>query len=115
MRWAPEADADVPYDDFSTILGAIAERSPLLSRYVEKYFHDMVRHCTELFQVVAPGGLIHYIVGNSKFYDVLIPVERIYAGLFDAAGFVDTTVQVIRKRSSKKELFEYIVSARKPN
>ena len=57
---------------------------------------------------------MHYIVGNSKFYDVLLPVEHIYAALFAAAGFIDVDTRVIRKRTSKKELHEYVVSARKP-
>jgi hypothetical protein len=64
--------------------------------------------------VVKPGGSVHYIVGNSTFYGVLLPVERIYAELFAAAGFGDVDVRVIRKRTSKKELYEYLVSARKP-
>ncbi|MCC6444528.1 MAG: hypothetical protein IT210_13865 [Armatimonadetes bacterium] len=54
-----------------------------------------------------------YIVGNSKFYDVLLPVEEIFAALFKAAGFTGVNVHTLRKRTSKKELFEYIVSARK--
>ena len=59
-------------------------------------------------------AVTHYIVGNSKFYDMLLPVEAIFARLFQAAGFVDTEMYVIRKRSSKKELFEFVVSAKKP-
>jgi hypothetical protein len=74
----------------------------------------MVFHCRELFRVVKPGGSISYIVGNSKFYDVLLPVEEIFATLFRTSGFEDIDVRVIRKRTSKKELFEYVVSARKP-
>lgn len=81
---------------------------------MDKYFHDMVGHCESLFAVAAPGASIHYIVGNSKFYDVMLPVEGIYAAMFEASGFTEATVKTIRKRSSKKELFEYVVSARKP-
>jgi hypothetical protein len=86
----------------------------VLSRYVHKYFLDMARHCRGLFRAVAPGGTIHYIVGNSKFYDVVLPVEEIFAALFEAAGFTNTKIQSTRKRTSKKELFEFVVSARKP-
>jgi predicted methyltransferase len=74
----------------------------------------MEKHTKELFQVVKPGGRIHYIVGNSKFYDVMLPVESIFAALFEATGFVKTEVKTIRKRTSKKELFEFVVSAGKP-
>ncbi|HEV3261830.1 MAG TPA: hypothetical protein VG013_33580 [Gemmataceae bacterium] len=111
--WKADAGPAVPFGEFGAILEKIAERSVLLSRYVHKYFHDMVGHTRALFRVVKPGGTVHYIVGNSKFYDVLLPVEAIYAGLFEAAGFRDASVRMIRKRTSKKELFEFVVSARK--
>jgi len=113
-KWRPPVSAAAIPRDLVRILARIAERSPLLSRYVEKYFHDMAQHCRSLYEVVRPGGSIHYIVGNSKFYDVLLPVERLFAALFEAAGFEDASVQTLRKRTSKKELFEFLVTARRP-
>ncbi|MGH2535434.1 MAG: DNA methyltransferase [Thermomicrobiales bacterium] len=113
-KWTPEDNRKIQFTGFDDILEDIARHSHLLSRYVHKYFYDMVSHCNELFRVVKPGGTIHYIVGNSKFYDVMLPVESIFTSLFEAAGFEQADVRVIRKRTSKKELFEYVVSARKP-
>ena len=113
-KWQPPDDREVPYAELGDILARIAARSDVLSRYVHKYFLDMLDHCGELFEVVKPGGTIHYIVGNSKFYDVVLPVEAIYAGLFASAGFVGVTIETIRKRTSKKELYEFVVSAKKP-
>jgi hypothetical protein len=81
---------------------------------VHKYFRDMTDHVASLAGVLEPGATVHYIVGNSKFYDVLVPVERIYAALFEAHGLAGVRVETIRKRSSKRELFEYVVSARMP-
>jgi hypothetical protein len=112
-RWEPAPGERVPYRGFSTLIERIAERSPVLSRYVHKYFCDMTRHCQAIAALLEPSGSVHYIVGNSKFYDVLVPVERIFAALFRAAGLRDARVRAIRKRSSKRELFEYVVSARK--
>jgi DNA methylase len=114
-KWVPARPVDVPFNGFNKIVAAITETSPVLGRYVAKYFHDMIGHSESLFAVVAPGGRIHYIVGNSKFYDVMLPVERIYAAMFKSVGFTDVVVKAIRKRSSKKELFEFLVSARKPS
>jgi hypothetical protein len=113
-KWKPEAGATVPYEGFGDILRRIAARSDVLSRYVHKYFVDMARHCAGLFHGVRPGGGVHYIVGNSKFYDVLLPAQEILAALFADAGFTDVTTRATRKRTSKKELFEYVVSAQKP-
>jgi DNA modification methylase len=112
-RWQPPAGERVPHRGFAQLIAAIAERSPVLSRYVHKYFHDMTQHCLALGTLLKPGGSVHYIVGNSKFYDVLVPVERIFASLFRAAGLRSTQIRVLRKRSSKRELFEYLVSAHK--
>lgn len=113
-KWKPEADVPIPHPGFIEIIERIDERSPILSRYVHKYFYDMVKHIGGLFSVVRPGGSIHYIVGNSKFYDVLLPVEEIFASLFTSQGFEQVHITPIRKRSSKKELYEFVVSARKP-
>ena len=118
MRWNRPDGLEVPFEGFQNILTAIAnanvQSGPVLSRYVEKYFCDMVVHVNEIFSVVRPGGSVHYVVGNSKFYDVMLPVESIFAALFNSAGFVETRVETIRKRTSKKELFEYTVHARRP-
>jgi hypothetical protein len=113
-KWAPDSPREIPHPDFLHIISRIGERSDVLSRYVHKYFFDMIDHVISLKQIVAPRGTLHYIVGNSKFFDVLLPVERIYAGMFAEAGFSDVRVETMRKRSSKRELFEYVVSARQP-
>jgi hypothetical protein len=114
-KWRPPDDREIDYPGFREILARIAASSDVLSRYVHKYFLDMLDHCGELFAVVKPGGTVHYVVGNSKFYDVVLPVEAIYAALFASARFEDVAVETIRKRTSKKELYEFVVSARKPS
>jgi predicted methyltransferase len=79
-------------------------------KYVHKYFDDMGRHVRGIYKVVKNGGRVNYIVGNSKFYDVLLPVEQIFAAMFREVGFNHVDIRVLRKRTSKKELFEYLVS-----
>jgi hypothetical protein len=37
-----------------------------------------------LTQILARGARFHYAVGNSMFYDVLLPTEEIYAAMFEA-------------------------------
>lgn len=113
-KWEPDSSAEVPFREFPRILFNIERHRPTLSRYVHKYFVDMLHHSKSLHDVVAPGGTIHYVVGNSKYFDVLLPVEEIYAAMFDSVGFTNVTIEKLRKRSSKRELFEFLVSARKP-
>lgn len=113
-KWKPDTPGEVSFAGFEALLAAIGQKSEVLARYVHKYFHDMTAHCAGLYAVLKPGGTVHYIVGNSKFYDVVLPVEAIFAALFTAAGFRDARVETIRKRTSKKELYEFVVSAQKP-
>lgn len=112
--WTPSGHARIPFPHFDRIVHEIGQGHALLGRYVHKYFEDIKGHMVGLGQVLAPGARCHYIVGNSKFYDTMLPVERIFASLFADAGFVDVSVETIRKRTSKKELYEFVVRAHMP-
>ena len=110
-KW--EASEPIPHVGFTQLIALITERSEALGRYVHKYFHDMLVHVRSLVPRLAPGASLHYVVGNSKFYDWVVPVQDILAGIFRAEGLADVGARVLRKRSSKKELFEFVVTARK--
>ena len=84
----------------------------ILANYVAKYVEDMWEHFNSLVPVLREGSELHYIVGNSTFYGVLLSVERLYAAMLERLGFEDVKCRAIRKRNSKKELFEFDVSAR---
>jgi len=113
-KWEPSTSEQIPFAGFRAIVDEIGEEHPLLGRYVHKYFEDIQQHLRSLRKVLRPGARCYYVVGNSKFYGTLLPVERIYAALFGDLGFEDVHVETIRKRSSKKELFEYVVYATCP-
>lgn len=83
----------------------------LLSNYVLKYFDDMWMHFKMLRTSLAPRAEIHYIVGNSSFYGVLLPVEQILADMLNRLGFEHIRWIPLRKRNSKKELIEFDVVA----
>lgn len=104
----------VNHRGFIKMVDAIKEKSNVLGNYVHKYFVDISHHVESLLPHLAPGAKLFYIVGNSKFYETLVSVEEIYASIFRHAGLDNVAVTTLRKRNSKKELFEYIVSAEKP-
>jgi hypothetical protein len=83
----------------------------LLSNYVAKYFEDMHRHLRDVANLMTAAGTVHYIIGNSRFYDTVVPVERLFADMLTEAGFSNARITRIRKRNSKKELYEFDVSA----
>jgi hypothetical protein len=116
LQWERPGDIySPPY--FSDIIARIASaenaNGQLLARYVEKYFADMWLHLKGAVSPLASGGEVHYIVGNSTFYHVLLPVEQMYRDMLLELGLTDVAIKVLRKRNSKKELFEYEISGRK--
>jgi hypothetical protein len=113
QHWQPDTHQTAD-PSLITLVESIRLRSPVLANYVHKYFVDTDQHLQSVYAALAPGAPVFYVVGNSKFYDTLVPVDELYAHLLRKAGFVDTAVRIIRKRNSKKELYEYIVSAHKP-
>lgn len=83
----------------------------LMANYVCKYFHDMHLHFQNLRPYLKPGAVLSYIVGNSSFYGVQVPTEKLLGESLTSLGFTNVGSQVVRKRNSKKELFEYCVQA----
>jgi len=108
-HWQAQSFIDIP--SFYAMLDLVQAHSPLLANYLHKYFLDMSQHLQSLYPTLEPGAGVFYVVGNSKFYDVMVHTEQLYASLLAQAGFHRVEVRVIRKRNSKKELFEYVVSA----
>ena len=117
-NWTAKADCWLP-ERLAPILSEIAHcgnsNGVLLANYVAKYCEDMSRHFDGLRKVLSAGAHIHYIVGNSTFYGVLVPTEQLYAEMLLEYGFGDVKVRAIRKRNSKKELIEFDVSATWPD
>ena len=93
------------------IRAAHGKNGPLMANYVSKYFEDMARHLERVRGLLAPGADVHYIIGNSSFYGHLVPAERLYADLMTDLGYRNVGVRVLRKRNSKKELYEFDVFA----
>jgi hypothetical protein len=110
--WQPQQALDLPR--LRAITRRIALESPVLARYVERYFCDMDQHVAGVSRVLARGGEAHYVIGNSKFFDVMVPAEKLFAALFERHGFEQVKTRILRRRTSKKELFEFLVSARRP-
>lgn len=113
-KWKPNPGIVVPFNGFEKVVARIAADHPLLGNYVARYFEDMRLHTLSLDAVLTPGAEVYYVVGNSKFYGTLLHVEDIFAALFEVLGYERVAVEKIRKRSSKKELYEFLVRAKKP-
>ncbi len=113
-HWEPPIRVDIPDPTFLATVARISQHSRLLGTYVAKYFYDVLLHVQSLKPALAPGANVHYIVGNSRFYDVTLDTERLYAAILAAEGFHTVSIEPLRKRTSKKDLYEFVVSATAP-
>ena len=112
--WHPDPDRPIPFPKFERIVRRISAEQPILGNYVHRYFEDMAIHIESLVPALLPGARVRYVVGNSKFYDVMLPAEEIFCALFESAGLSNGRITEIRKRTSKRELYEYLVEATLP-
>jgi hypothetical protein len=60
------------------------------------------------------GASAHYIIGNSIFYGHEVRAQEFLAQQMAAAGLSEIHVAPLRKRNSKKGLFEFQVSGKRP-
>lgn len=111
-----ESDHSLPpyiYDIAEKISHADNKSAGLMSNYVLKYFEDMHKHLSSVYAGLASKGKVFYIIGNSNFYGVTVPAEKIYADTMTAIGFVNVAARIVRKRNCNKQLYEFIVSGQK--
>ncbi|MGK7904135.1 MAG: DNA methyltransferase [Hormoscilla sp.] len=95
----------------SDILQTKEKNALLMGNYVWKYFHDMHLHLQNLRPRLKKGAVLSYIVGNSSFYGVQVHTEQLLEDSLRSLGFTNIGSKIVRKRNSKKELFEYCVYA----
>lgn len=112
-----ESNGSLPqyvYDIANNISIADNKSAGLMANYVLKYFEDIRTHLNAVYSGLMAKGKIFYIIGNSSFYGVAVPAERIYVDIMQEIGFIDVKYKIVRKRNCNKQLYEFLVSARKP-
>jgi len=84
----------------------------LMANYVTKYFNDMYAHAREVSRISAPGARLAYVIGNSKFYGHPLPSDEMLAAIFRHYGFATEGIHKMRRRQSKRGLYESVVLMR---
>lgn len=111
-----ESDRTLPqyvYDIANEIADVDNKSAKLMANYVLKYFEDMRLHLSSVYDGLTSRGKVFYIIGNSNFYGITVPAERIYVDLMNDIGFIHTDFRIVRKRNSNKQLYEFMVTAQK--
>lgn len=112
--WSPAEGLYVP-----TVVKSVCRRigkedsanALIMTNYVRRYFEDISIHLTDIKRVMRRGGRIYYVIGNSSFYGHIVEAEKAYVDLLQHLGFRNPEAHTLRKRSSKSELFEFLVTA----
>jgi len=89
----------------------IGQHSHLMQNYVIKYFNDIEQHIESLMTFRRRSAPVAYVIGNSKFYKIVLPSDEILADIFEANGFQAISIERMRRRNSKSGLYEAIVFA----
>lgn len=115
--WEPGERAYIPsviHSVCQRISKECSDSAKLLKNYVLRYFVDITTHLSEMKRIVRGGGKLHYLVGNSSFYGHIVETEKAYVEILNYLGFRHPEAYALRKRNSKSELFEFVVSAERP-
>ncbi len=91
----------------------IHKNGDLMAYYVTKYFNDMYAHAEQIDRVCKRRCQLAYVIGNSKFYDNPLPSDEILARIFEYFGFILDRIDRMRRRQSKKGLYEAVVFMRR--
>ncbi len=113
-KWSPSHNCSMPTLDHivRNIRESGGTNCELMSIYGTKYFHDIDQHIASVRKSLNHNAEIHYVIGNSTLYEIHVPTHELYIESLKARGFVNVNSRPLRKRTSRKELFEYCVSAR---
>ena len=113
QQWKP-IEIELPpalNDVVEEIMATEEKNAHLMASYVLKYFHDMHLHLQSLRGSLRKGAVLTYIVGNSSFYGVQVRTDRLLEESMRILGYSNVGSRIVRKRNSKKELFEYCTYA----
>lgn len=114
-EWEPNNSpfSDSLEESIKKISKADNKHAKVMAKYVQKYFHDIFDHFKTIKPILASNAKLHYIIGNSTFYGVEVASDIIYMDILRKLGFKNIGSEIVRKRNSKKGLFEYLITAEK--
>ena len=112
-KWQP-VNTNLPerlYEVCEKIKTSEDKNSEVMNLYVHKYFDDMYSHLVTLCKSLNHSTKLNYIVGNSSFYGNFVDTEKILSESMHKIGYKRIQIQNIRRRNTKKGLYEFNVKA----
>jgi DNA modification methylase/methylase of polypeptide subunit release factors len=82
--------------------------NPKIPHMIAGYFEDMKSVLLELRRVVKPGGHVVFVVGNTRWGGVVVPVDHLLAQIAEENGFRPEKILVTRfKGNSPQQMAKY--------
>jgi hypothetical protein len=82
--------------------------NPKIPHMIAGYFEDMKSVLVELRRVVKPGGRVVFVVGNTRWGGVVVPVDHLLAKIAEENGFRPEKILVTRfKGNSPQQMARY--------
>ena len=109
------------YSQFSTV-ETVAEKLDIASKdkriptMVRHYFSDMFEVLNGVYKSLIPGGKLLLDIGDSRFYGVHVPTDRLLMDVAQEAGFTISGRHLLAKRMSrdKSDLVQVELVLEKP-
>lgn len=112
--WECDTNWSIPAclkDAVNKIKESDSKNGKTLAQYVLKFFYDIYLHFKNLTKNLENGCVLYYILGNSSFYGNMVHTDLIVCEIMKSLGYENPIAKIIRKRNSKKELFEFQIEA----
>lgn len=105
-------DADLSIDLKSSIpevnaiisnIELVEGNNPKIPQMIVGYFADLSATIRELARVVRPGGAIAFVVGNTRWGGVVIPIDHLLLAIGERSGFRAEQVLVSRLKGNSPQ------------
>jgi DNA modification methylase/SAM-dependent methyltransferase len=99
------------YEEVSKIIGALSlteNNNPKIPHMIAGYFEDLGLVIRELSRVVKKGGECAFVVANSRWGGIVVPVDHLLMKIAEQNGFEATRILVTRlKGNSPQQMRRY--------
>lgn len=92
--------------EINKIVDAISitpNNNPKIPNMVAEYFFDLGQAIKELARVVAPGGRCAFVVGNSRWGGIVVPVDHVIMKVAEKHGFIPERILVTRLKGNSPQ------------
>lgn len=77
--------------------------NPKIPHMVCGYFDDLAATLTSIYRVLKPGGLAAFVVGNTRWGGIVIPIDHLLLMIAEKAGFRSERILITRLKGNSPQ------------